>query len=45
MIKARLLQPRFIFAADDNLEDMCLVFEKMLDRKSSDEQQQSKISA
>jgi hypothetical protein len=45
MIKARLLQPRFIFEADDNLEDMCLVFEKMLAGKSSNEQQQSKIGA
>jgi len=39
MVKARLLRPRFIFAADDNLEDICLVFEKMLARQISYKQQ------
>lgn len=45
MAKARLLRPRFIFRADDNLEDMFLVFEKMLARQISYEQQQWKIDA
>ena len=45
MTKALLLRPRFIFRADDNLEDMCLVFEKMLARQISYEQQQWKIDA
>jgi hypothetical protein len=39
MTKARLLRPRFIFGTDDNIEDMCLVFEKMLTRQSSNVQQ------
>lgn len=43
MAKARLLRPRFIFGVDDNLEDMCSIFEKMLDREISHDQQQSKI--
>ncbi len=33
MTKAHLLRPRIIFGAGDNLEDMNLVFEKMLTRQ------------
>ena len=39
MTKAFLMRPRVIFRVDDNLEDMCLVFEKMLARQISYEQQ------
>ena len=39
MAKARLLRPRFIFGVDDNFEDICLVFEKMLARQISYKQQ------
>jgi len=35
MKKAHLLRPRFIFGADENLEHMCLVFEKMLTMQSN----------
>ncbi|MDQ5985023.1 MAG: hypothetical protein CSYNP_00727 [Syntrophus sp. SKADARSKE-3] len=30
MVRARILRPRFIFGADDNLEDMRLVLEKII---------------
>lgn len=33
MTKAHLLRPRFIFGTNDNLEDICLVFEKILARQ------------
>jgi hypothetical protein len=39
MTKAFLLRPRVIFRVDDSLEDMCLVFDKMLARQISYEQQ------
>ena len=39
MAKASLLRPRFIFAADDNLEDMCFVCDKMLAGQISQAQQ------
>jgi hypothetical protein len=42
MTKAHRLQPRIIFGADDNIDDICLVFEKMLARHSNYWQQQYK---
>jgi hypothetical protein len=45
MTKAHLLRPRIIFGADDNIEDICLVFEKMLARQSSYGQQQCNVRA
>jgi hypothetical protein len=42
MAKARILRPRFIFGADDNLEDMHLVFEKMIAKQNDNEEQQAK---
>ena len=44
MTKARLLQPRFIFGVDDNLEDMCLVFEKMLAAQSLVQDKSKRLS-